>query len=50
MDVSGRKVIVTGGSRGIGWGICQAFAQRGADVAILDIDVAAGEAAARGAS
>ena len=47
MDVSGRKVIVTGGSRGIGWGICRAFAQRGADVAILDIDVAAGEAAAR---
>ncbi len=47
MDVSGRKVIVTGGSRGIGWGICQAFAQRGADVAILDIDVAAGEAAAQ---
>ncbi len=46
MDVSGQTVIVTGGAAGIGWGVSQAFAQRGAGVAILDIDVAGGEAAA----
>jgi NAD(P)-dependent dehydrogenase (short-subunit alcohol dehydrogenase family) len=46
MDVSGQNVIVTGGSRGIGWGICQAFAQRGAHVAILDIDGKGGDLAA----
>jgi NAD(P)-dependent dehydrogenase (short-subunit alcohol dehydrogenase family) len=46
MDVSGRKVVVTGGSGGIGWGVAQAFAQRGADVAILDVDVEGGKAAA----
>ncbi len=47
MDVSGRHVIVTGGSSGIGFGIAQAFAQRGAHVAVLDIDVAGGEAAVK---
>jgi NAD(P)-dependent dehydrogenase (short-subunit alcohol dehydrogenase family) len=46
MDVSGKHVIVTGGSGGIGFGIAQAFAQRGADVAILDVDVEGGTAAA----
>ena len=34
-DVSGKNVIVTGGARGIGWGISRAFAQSGANVAIL---------------
>lgn len=38
MNVSGKNVIVTGGGSGIGWGISQTFAQRGANVAILDID------------
>lgn len=47
MDVSGRCVVVTGGSGGIGFGIAQAFAQRGAKVAILDIDVEGGAEAAR---
>ena len=46
MDVSGRHVIVTGGSGGIGFGVAQAFAQRGAKVAILDVDVSGGTAAA----
>jgi NAD(P)-dependent dehydrogenase (short-subunit alcohol dehydrogenase family) len=46
MDVTGLNVIVTGGSGGIGGGIAEAFAQRGANVAILDLDVegAKGEA------
>ena len=38
MDVSGLNVIVTGGSGGIGGGISEAFARRGASVAILDLD------------
>jgi len=41
MDVSGLNVIVTGGSGGIGGGIAEAFAQRGANVAILDLDAEA---------
>jgi NAD(P)-dependent dehydrogenase (short-subunit alcohol dehydrogenase family) len=39
MDVTGRTVVVTGGSGGIGGGIAEAFSQRGANVAILDLDV-----------
>ncbi len=39
MDVSGLNVIVTGGGGGIGGGISEAFAQRGARVAILDLDL-----------
>jgi len=35
MDFEGKRVIVTGGTRGIGFAISSAFAQRGAHVAMV---------------
>jgi NAD(P)-dependent dehydrogenase (short-subunit alcohol dehydrogenase family) len=39
-DLTGQNAIVTGGNRGIGFGISSAFAQVGANVAILCRDIA----------
>lgn len=48
MDFSGQVVLVTGGAQGIGLGIVQAFAQRGARVVIADRRVEQAEALAAG--
>ena len=44
-DVSGKNVVITGGNRGIGRGITQAFAESGANVAILCRNLESGKAA-----
>lgn len=48
MLVNNNAVIITGGARGIGLALAEAFAARGNGVAILDIDAAAAETAAAG--
>ena len=46
MRLDGKKIFVTGGARGIGMNYAQAVAEAGADVAIVDMDIAAAQATA----
>lgn len=46
-SIQGHVAVVTAGAAGIGAGVVERLAQEGARVALLDIDAAAGEAAAR---
>jgi NAD(P)-dependent dehydrogenase (short-subunit alcohol dehydrogenase family) len=45
-DVRGKIAVVTGSARGIGFGTAQALTKRGATVVVVDLDLAAAEAAA----
>lgn len=50
IDLTGKVSMVTGGSRGIGYAIATRLYDHGADVALVDIDAAGVEQAARGFS
>ena len=45
--LQGKLCVVTGGARGIGRAICEAFAREGADVVLTDINQSGGEAVAQ---
>ena len=47
LQLTGKRAVVTGGSRGIGYAIASALAAEGADVALLARDPARLDAAAR---
>ena len=46
MRLDGKKIFVTGGARGIGMNYAKAVAEAGADVAIVDMDIATAQATA----
>lgn len=46
LDVAGKVAIVTGGSKGIGFGMAQALAQYGADIVVACRNISEGEKAA----
>lgn len=47
IDLTGKRAMVTGSARGLGLAIAQLLADRGARVAVADLDLAAATAAAR---
>ncbi|MGZ4400237.1 MAG: SDR family NAD(P)-dependent oxidoreductase, partial [Gaiellaceae bacterium] len=46
LDLVDRVCVITGGGRGIGAAIAETFASQGAEIALLELDPALGEAAA----
>jgi 3-oxoacyl-[acyl-carrier protein] reductase len=49
-ELTGRVAFVTGAARGIGWSVATALSQRGANVALADVDLPALETATRSLS